>query len=197
MCFIRPIRQKNDRSCTLASMTMVVNAARVNQKLTADDEIITQQSFLEYTGITQWAAYTDDAETGPHGVALDNLGSFALEALRAYGFKNATVEIVHSDGSETATRKIKQMLIQNEKSADDFMMANFLQGDLTGDPEGSSGHVAPIGAYDLMTDQVLILDPFRKYYEPYWSKFSTFIKAMTSKDGSTYRGIVFVHLNSR
>jgi hypothetical protein len=61
------------------------------------------------------------------------------------------------------------MLVKNEKSADDFIVLSFVQGILTGDPEGMLAHVAPVGAYDEKKHLVLVMDPDRKWYGPYWS----------------------------
>ena len=60
-------------------------------------------------------------------------------------------------------------LKKNEKSDDDFIILNFVQGILTGDPEGVVAHIAIVGGYDEKTDAVLILDPDREYYQPYWA----------------------------
>jgi hypothetical protein len=45
-------------------------------------------------------------------------------------------------------------------------------------------------------DQVLVLDPDRDYYEPYWVSVVQLGAAMTTKDsgGNTFRGYVSVKL---
>ena len=48
------------------------------------------------------------------------------------------------------------------------MIISFVQGILTGDPEGGA-HVATIGAYDEKRKLVLLFDPDREWYGPYWS----------------------------
>jgi hypothetical protein len=48
---------------------------------------------------------------------------------------------------------------------------------LTGDPEGG-GHVAVIGAYNAENRQVLILDPDREWYEPYWSPLESVFQSI-------------------
>ncbi len=78
------------------------------------------------------------------------------ENLSQYGFSKAKVEVVHADStSKEALNKLSQVLIENEKSAKDFLVINFLQSEYTGDPEGAVGHIAPVAAYDQKTKQVL------------------------------------------
>ncbi len=73
-------------------------------------------------------------------------------------------------------------------------MVNFLQSELTGDPEGKVGHVAVVGAYDEKNSRVLILDPDREYYEPYWVSVDTLLKGMNTqdKDSNRNRGYIVV-----
>ena len=65
---------------------------------------------------------------------------------------------------------------------------------LTGDPEGSVGHIAPIGAYDAKKKRVLILDPDRKYYQPYWVPYEKLFDGINTTDSgnSKSRGLVIV-----
>ena len=71
---------------------------------------------------------------------------------------------------------------------------NFLQSEFTGDPEGSIGHIAPVAAYDENKKQVLILDPDRDYYEPYWVSDEQALKGMATLDkgAGKYRGYLVI-----
>ena len=76
-----------------------------------------------------------------------------------------------------------------------FVVANFLQNELTGDPEGAVGHVAPVAAFDAKAGRVLVLDTDRDYYEPYWVSEAAFIRSMNTVDkasGKT-RGLLWIH----
>ncbi|MBI2981936.1 MAG: hypothetical protein HYY44_06555, partial [Deltaproteobacteria bacterium] len=128
------------------------------------------------------------------GVSLDQLGELLAESLRAYG-KTAQVEVVHvEDESPETKKKLQRILNENEKSAKDFVIANFLQGVYTGD--AMAGHIAPVGAYDVKKRRVLIMDPDREWYEPYWVSEETFLAGMFTKDSKSgkSRGYIFVRL---
>lgn len=88
---------------------------------------------------------------------------------------------------EEACRELRELLTTNEKSDRDLLIANFLQNTLTGDPEGAVGHMAPIGAYDASRQRVLILDPDRRWYEPYRSPDTALLQAINTKDGVSGR----------
>ncbi len=181
--------------CSVASTAMLVNAARANQPLTTADELISQPALLEKVKDEFWN--TQMSEKG-RGVTLDELKDVVLKSLRAYGFDRATVEVFHVDAlDEKTAKKIHMILIANEKAANDFILANFLQSEYTGDPEGAVGHISPVGAYDEGTERVLILDSDRQYYEPYWVSEKTFIKGMMTFDkvAKANRGFIWVKLN--
>lgn len=184
------VPQQNGRSCSVASVTMVVNAARSGGDLTAADSLVTQSALLKKAGINEWEKAVND---GGHGVALDLLGPYVEKSLTAYGLKDVKVKVIHADSAKS-NAEILALLAKNEKSAKDFIIANFLQSEYTGDPEGKVGHIAPVAAYDAKAKKVLIMDPDREYYEPYWVSTETFFKGLGTQDGGEKktRGIVYV-----
>ena len=178
--------QQDGAACGIASMSMIINAARAHQNLTASDALITQKAFVEKMKIDY-----------SHGIALDDLGTDVKKALITYGLdphSKSTVEVIHVDGSKAQAKKIRALLIENEKSDHNFILANFLQSEFTGDPEGAVGHISPVAAFDAAKNKVLIMDVDREYYEPYWVSFDTFIKGMNTSDDSQKktRGLVFI-----
>jgi len=175
--------QQDPAACGIASLTMLMNAVRVHQKLTASDALVTQKALVDKIKIDY-----------SKGISLDNLGEAVKKSLSAYSIKG-TVEVIHADGSKTQNKKIRELLLKNEKSDHNFILANFLQGAFTGDPEGG-GHISPIGAFDDKHNEVLIMDVDREYYEPYWVSFDTFIKGINTPDPELKinRGIVYVEL---
>lgn len=172
--------QPNERTCSATSFAMVLNALRSKQDLTSQDELITVQSLTE--------KYTDDryknAMMGSISGAL--LGKFdrsdvantrltevlkmALNKLKMTT-PTTVVEnhLVDEKNLSKSRKEFHDMLVKNEKSSDDFIILSFVQGMLTGDPEGMVGHVAPVGAYDEKKHMVLVMDPDRQWYGPYWS----------------------------
>jgi hypothetical protein len=183
--------QQTGSACSIASVSMVINAARIDQKLTADDELATQNNVLKKTGDEEWTKAVSDHGGGR---SLDQLGVEVQKAFKAYGFKDAKVEVIHVSDLSPATRaKVHAALVENEKSAGDFIIANFIQGVFTGDAD--AGHIAPVAAYDAKARRVLILDPDRDWYEPYWVSEETFLKGMNTADKSAdgkFRGLVWV-----
>lgn len=168
-----------------------MNAARAGMKLSASDELITQAGLLKKVNSVEWNQCVGD---GGHGVTLDQLGKHIENSLKAYGFMSPQVTVIHADGSAKTNQVILDLLAKNEKNANDFVLANFLQSEYTGDPEGKVGHIAPVGAYDAKSKSVLIMDPDRQYYEPYWVSSVTFLKGLTTRDSvnSKFRGIVYI-----
>jgi hypothetical protein len=184
--------QDDDRSCSVASAAMVLNAARAPRDLGAEDELVTQRSLLARTENETWQACV-----GPlgHGVTLDQLGVFLGDALRKHGFERASAEVVHvEDASRAALDRVHAALVENERSARDFIIANFDQGAYTGDEH--AGHVAPVAAYDAKRRRVLILDPDRRWYEPYWVPEEAFVAGMATTDpvSGKARGFVWLKL---
>jgi hypothetical protein len=178
--------------CSVASVAMLVNAARAHMKLTAADELVTQEKLLEKVDTAQWNLQVNGKG---RGIGLDELGPIVHDSLKAYGIAVDKVTTVHVDSDDAATRKrIHEILVENEKSDADFILVNYLQSEFTGDPEGKVGHIAPVAAYDAATKRVLILDPDRQYYEPYWVSEDAFIKGMLTFDKTmkANRGLVRV-----
>jgi hypothetical protein len=117
-------------------------------------------------------------------------------ALKAYGFPSAKVKVVHASDRPEDRKSLHEALVLNEKSAGNFIIANYLQSEFTGDPEGAVGHYAPVAAYDGKTKRVLIFDPDRQYYDPYWVSEAVFWKGMNTMDSSkkASRGYLFIEL---
>jgi hypothetical protein len=181
--------QQTGAACSIASATMVINGARVKQSLTADDELASQNSILKKTGNEGWKKSVEN--TGG-GVALEQLGQYVGEAFKAYGLIPVDVQVFHAQKTPEFKKKLHEALVENEKSANDFIIANFIQGAYTGDAD--AGHIAPVGAYDAVTKRVLIMDPDREWYEPYWVSEETFLEGMSTSDRASgmTRGFVWV-----
>ena len=197
--------QQTGSACSIASVTMVMNGLRAGQSLTADDELISQNLLLAKVKDSAWTK-----AVGPkgEGASLDQLGKYISEALRAYGFadgskdpKNGSgygVEVWHApDTSEESLNQLEKFLSENESSAKNFIIINFLQGVATGD--ALAGHIAPLGEYDRVHRRVLILDPDRQWYEPYWVSTQVLLKSMATLDkgAGKNRGLVFIRTKAQ
>ena len=187
--------QPDDRSCSAASVCMLANALRVERSLGADEPLVTQAALLESVPADQWR---DKVAPGGEGLSLGELAAVIPRALAAFGI-GAEVEMVRfADESAAAKRRLRELLVENERSGRDLILVNFLQSRLTGDPEGAVGHIAPIGAYDAERRRVLILDPDRQWYEPYWVSEETLLSAMATTDpvSGGPRGLVHVSIRA-
>lgn len=180
--------QLTESSCSLASGTMIINAARSDQLFDASQLLATQADVL--MNINSWEKYV---ETGGDGLTLDQLGEFMSLALKIYGLKNFKIQVIHtSDTSQKTALKLHQTLIENEKSGRSFMIANFNQKFFTGNED--VGHFAPVGAYDIKKGRVLLMDPDRTQYEPYWVPEKLFLEGMATRDSTDqkFRGYLII-----
>jgi hypothetical protein len=177
--------QPNDAACSLAVAAMLMNGLRVRETLPADEPLITPENLLEKLNDPLWAKAVGK---GGEGVSLDELAEILRKSLAAYGLNNLRVEAVPIEkASPEELARVRKVLAQNEESDRDFLIANFLQKTFTGDPEGDVGHFAPIAAYDARRSRVLIFDPDRQWYEPYWVSEQTLLEGMATKDSESKR----------
>jgi len=186
------VHQQSGSACSIASATMVLNGIRAPENLTSSIDLFTQNSVLERTGNSKW---TRAVGKMGGGATLDELRGYFSEALDKLNLRGWQVEALHADGTPEFAAKMHSLLVENEKSDRSFIIVNYLQNVLTGDPEGAVGHVAPIAAFDAKAGKVLVLDPDREYYEPYWVSEAAFIRSMNTIDkvsGKT-RGLLWIH----
>jgi hypothetical protein len=184
--------QQTDSACSLATITMIVNAARAGIALTAGDELVTQDALLKRVQNKNWERAV--APNGP-GVSLDELSTLLEASLRAYGISNFDIETVHvSDTAPATGDKLHRILLANEASAGTFVIAHFIQSAFTGDAE--VGHIAPVAAFDAKRGRVLIMDPDRQWYEPYWVNEDQFLKGMASQDQGHSRGYLWLQIGA-
>jgi hypothetical protein len=191
------VPQFNGHSCSVASMTMVLNAARAPLPKTSDDKLLTQEALLDQANTEHWKdRVSKDGHNGNYGTSLDVLGKIALNAFKSLGFPRATVEVIHIDGVNKQTiAKVRRHLVENEKSTKDFILANFNQASYTDDAD--VGHIAPVAAFDAKKDRILVMDPDREWYEPYWVSLETFVAGLATRDpgAKMNRGLVVIRLH--
>lgn len=186
------IHQFSDRACSVASSTMVVNACRAQAELTASDELVTQGMLLRRVAHPRWQ---EAIQEGGEGVTIEDLGGYLAEALKKFTPDDYKVEAVRVAANDDGLRdRVHEMLVENERSDDDFVVVFFWQATFTDDPEGETGHVAPLAAYDEENERALVFDPDRDWYEPYWVPLDTLVAGMARVDPDTGkpRGYIWV-----
>ncbi|KTD36621.1 Phytochelatin synthase [Legionella nautarum] len=184
--------QLTDSSCSLASATMIVNAVRSHQQLMTDQPLAAQDELLNQVNDQRWR---EAVKQGGDGVALHQLKIYLEKALTVYGIKNFSVVVKQmSANAKENESSLHQTLIESESTGKTFIIANFNQKFFT-DFE-NVGHFSPIGAYDEAARRVLIMDPDRKLYEPYWVPEQLLLKSMSTvdTDGGYFRGYLVVRL---
>jgi hypothetical protein len=176
--------QRTESSCSAATVTMILNAIRGSSSLTSEQKLMSEALALDLVADPAWKkAVSADGE----GTSLDELGAIMQKALARIGLERATVKIVHLEkNGEEVFRELVRVLVKNEASSEDFVVANFDQGVLTGDV--SVGHIAPIAAYDAESGRVLVLDPDREWFEPYWVPSKKLFEAMSKRDRFVDKG---------
>jgi hypothetical protein len=184
------VGQQDDVSCSLASLTMLVNAARRHQALRSDQPLATQPSLRARVASPIWERGL--APDGP-GVTLDQLGQLAAQSLQAFGVKPTHLAVTHvSEASPAALERLRALLRANEASDHDWLLLDFWAQSYVG--TGAYGHIAPVGTYDAEAHRVLVLDPDREWYEPYWLPDEIALQGMATLDADSGqpRGYVYV-----
>jgi hypothetical protein len=186
------VGQQDDVSCSLASLTMLVNAARRGQALRSDEPLVTQARLLERVASDVWKR---GLAAGGSGVTLDQLAVLAKQSLQSFGIQPERLEVTHVAGaSPPALERLRTLLRANESSASDWLLLDFLARNYVG--TGDYGHIAPVGAYDAARQRVLVFDPDRQWYEPYWVPDEVALAGMATldPDSGKPRGYLYVSL---
>ena len=79
---------------------------------------------------------------------------------------------------------MRATLAELESGATGFVAANFHLDLFYGDGV-DVGHFSPIGAYDPGSDRVLMLDVYKKDYEPLWAPLERLAVAMATRSRKT------------
>jgi hypothetical protein len=166
------VPQVTDSACSLAAITMLLNALRGRPALD-DAKLVTQDSVLRAVASEQWASQIAQDGSGVTFVELSRYLRLSLDAFHL----DADIEVLKpSDHSPATFRKLRSMLAANERTDRDIVLLYFNQGVLTGAWDGP--HISPIGAYDVWRGRVLIMDVDRKWYIPYWGSVEKLLQAM-------------------
>lgn len=185
------VPQHNLKACSAASILAVVNAIRPDHHKTSDAKNFLLDDLFKISPALKAAV---DEKKGK-GQSLDELHKNLGFLTKLDGNATYVVDKYRFNGpdAKVALDGLKKLLAENEANPNNFIIANFLQGALTGDPEGP-GHISPIGAYDAEKDRVLVMDVDREYYEPYWVSTETLMKGMNEVDGTAKkaRGLVVI-----
>jgi hypothetical protein len=180
--FVKP--QFTTSACSIATVTAAINGLR-GLPANAADTVMTQPALLELVADPVWSAVSAEGGDGVTFAQLEEFTQKALTSLSLAGYKSSSWKPTANDDANLAT--LRQMLTDNEQSANDALMMYFNQGVLTGDWDGP--HISLIGAFDAANDRVLILEVDQEWYIPYWSPTAKVLEAML-KPTSAEHGVL-------
>lgn len=182
------IPQTTGRECSTANLVWTLNAARSNQALTSDEPLLSIRKFNEdlndpaYTKTVQGNGMFDRSNVTNRKMA-HYLNYFAKKL--EMGKAQAKDHVVNLKDSKKSRSEFLKVLKENENNPHDYIIISLIQGVLTGDPEGGP-HVVTVAAFDEKKNLVLLLDPDRDWYEPYWVPFEKVFEAMFDKRSDGY-----------
>jgi hypothetical protein len=168
------VHQEKGWSCSVASTVTSLNAMIALMKKPAppsqEDALLTESFLVEKFSQTAWGRKT--------GISLSDLDAIIRKIFvtQSYPFE---VEKIFADH---LNKDSLQVLLEETEKAECILLINFLQSVFTQDAK--IGHFSVIGAFNKEKAQVLILDPDRQYYEPYWVSQDLVLKAMQTEDDS-------------
>ncbi len=184
------VPQFNRYACSAASVAIMVNAI-VNLKGNKENFVpITQQALLDNVDAVHWRErLSQKGYKGRHGVSLTDLQIICIEALDAHGISYETIDALYLKETmpdlNGKKRQIRRKLIQMATSGNDFILAYFTQGVLTGEWFGS--HVSPVGTFDPEKQTVLMLDVDPEVNGPYWVPFDRFFISLVGSNNNYHR----------
>lgn len=187
------VLQQTDCSCSVASTTVILNAALATRRR----HPLSQAQVLASDTTGLWAKATAD---GPDctGVDLDALALLVMRSFYAANLKHVAVDVHHVlDAKEDTQQTLRHQLVLSEaNAADHFIVVNFHQNALLGAGD-DVGHVSLVAAFDQSRDRVLVYDVDNRGFEPYWVSLGQLAESMNTKDDETGepRGYLVVRLN--
>lgn len=193
--------QPNDYSCSAGALTPVINAALTTLPRTEDSPVISPQKLIAAVKEGNWQERVSDkgflpsgASTLVHGVEFDKFPQIVQAAFRHFGLKDAQARAIRMETADgEALTTLRRDLQSNEGNPRNFILADIDQGKFNGGEE--AGHWVSVGAFDAGTDRVLIFDPDREDYEPYWIPMETLAAAMATLDKSSNQNRGYVIIN--
>lgn len=169
------LHQHTDSSCSLASATMVLNAARGLAGQNRVGGLVSEKRLLDRFEHTDWRAGI--APEGG-GRKLLELAAHLEEALAHYGLADWRIETRPIATADTVSAALlRQDLAAMEAAAGILPVANFHLDVFYGDGN-DIGHFSPLAAYDAAQDRVLVLDVYKADYEPAWAPVDHLLHAM-------------------
>lgn len=173
------VKQYNEASCSVATVVAVVNALLEVRGRTS--ETIGQLDILEKVRTANWKErMSEKGDNGRRGLPLPLLEEILKSSLNAYGVGTPAVELLQAHRDPVPSRKVKAALWQRlrefETRGDCLIIAHFDQGVYLRTLH--IPHISPVGAFDLQTAMVTMLDVDPEVPKPYQIPFDTFYRGL-------------------
>jgi hypothetical protein len=159
---------------------MLINAVRGSEP--SAGKPASEAGLLDRLGDAAWRAAV--AQDG-NGLGLTEFAAAMERALASYGCDGGwSVSVAPVTDAASAAFELRAALGAMENGQTGFAAANFHLDLFYGDGV-DVGHFSPIGAYDAARDLVLMLDVYKKDYEPMWAPLPRLAKAMATLSRKT------------
>jgi hypothetical protein len=196
--------QENRAFCGVASAVVVLNALRArdarfpkpeDSRLAPSGSFSFDPLFQRFTQADFFTPATDAIKRkdeilgAPRTAGAPRSGGLQLRQLGALlAAHGLSVEVRVADERLTGAA-IREELARNLATEGDYVIVNYLRSEV-GQPGG--GHISPLGAYDAVTDSLLVLD-VNPNNEPWvWVPAPMLVAAMRTKDAAENRGYLLV-----
>ena len=115
------------------------------------------------------------------GFQLHQLGKL----FKAHGL-NTKVRVVNQS---LKTKTVKQEIIENLRTANDYVVVNYKRSVLN---QPGGGHISPLGAYHQASDSFLVMDVTPNKADWVWVKAELLLSAMRTFDTVNNRGYLLL-----
>jgi len=203
--------QSNRLFCGPTSSAIVLNALRVRNpdfEMPQDKSLLREEEFKRLSSSGRWsplynrysqnnvlnkspktrALVLGEAVKNKNGKSVRDPG-LQLQQLFELLEANSLKVTKHVVDDEISSDEVKQILIENLKTPDDYIILNYARSGLK---QPGGGHISPLAAYHKESDSFLILDTAPNKADWVWVKSEVLIKAMRTFDKKENRGFVSI-----
>ena len=171
------IHQHTDASCSLATVTMLLNGARALDGTAQMGRFVSERNLLERMNDPHWTREITPPDG--NGLSLVELGEKLTRALPLFEIAGWSVTHRIVATADDATAEAFRAELNAMERAGDRLIASNDHLATTYRDDWDIGHFSPIGAYDAARDRVLLLDVWKQDYEPCWVDLRRLLQGMT------------------
>lgn len=171
--------QDSETFCSVAAVTMVVNAAKAAW---TTSDVVSPLSQSDIVALAQDEEWRRAVSSRSKTVTLMKLKEVLLTIFGKLGLDSIDVRAVIAHDEPAARDNFECALRLLDPSCDQFIVSNFALGMVVG--KARVGHWAPIVSYSKKSDEVLLFDPDTEFHQPYWAPRERLFQAMLERDAN-------------